>query len=230
MLASLLLFLFVWWGVRKDPGVQKLLFTFGVGFALVFLLTAVTTPMMEIDARINKVDIVLVGKHLEFLDQVLFYRSKSILQVVKTMMDTGDVSSAVVGVLILTFSILFPVSKLISAEWYLLGGKKIKANKWIHFFAFKSGKWSMADVIVIAIFMAYIGFNGILKSQLESLNIKTDTLECISTSGTSLQPGCMLFVAFVLFGLFLSFMLERIARGEGDTGVMMRAPLMTEDS
>ena len=92
--------------VRRDPGVQKLLFTFGVGFALVFLVAGVTTSMIQIDARINKVDIVLVGKHLVFQDQVLFYRSKSILQVVKTMFDTGDVSSSVVGVLILVFSIL----------------------------------------------------------------------------------------------------------------------------
>jgi len=216
MLGSLIVFLLVWWGARKSPGAQKLLFTFGVGFALVFVVTGVTTPMMEIDARINRVDIVLVGKHLVFQDQVLFYRSKSILQVVKTMLDTGDVSSAVVGVLILVFSILFPLSKLISAEWYLLGGEKIKANKWIRFFAFKSGKWSMADVMVVAIFMAYIGFNGILKNQLDSFNIKTETLECVSTSGTSLQPGCMLFVAFILLGLFLSFMLEKIAPGEAD--------------
>jgi hypothetical protein len=211
MLGSLVLFLCVWWGARRNPGVQKLLFTFGVGFALMFLVTAVTTPMMEIDARINKVDIALLGQHLVFKDQVLFYRSKSILQVVKTMLDTGDAGSAVVGVLILVFSILFPISKLISSEAYLLGGKKIKTNKGIHFFAFKSGKWSMADVMVIAIFMAYIGFSGILKNQLENLNVKTETLESISTSGTSLQPGCMLFVAFVLFGLFLSFMLEKIA-------------------
>jgi len=212
MLGSALLFLGVWWGARKNPAVQKLLFTFATAFALVFLIIALTTPMMEIDARINKVDILLVGKHLVFQDQVLYYRSKSILQVVKTMLDTGGIDSTFAGVLILTFSILFPLSKLILSEGYLLGGSQIKKNPWIHFFAFKSGKWSMADVMVIAIFMAYLGFNGILKSQLESLNIKTETLECVSTSGTSLQPGFMLFVGFVLFGLFLSFILERITR------------------
>jgi hypothetical protein len=216
MLGCLFVFLCVWWGARRNPEVQKLLFTFGVGFAFAFVVTALTTPMMEIDARIDKVDIILVGKHLTFQDQVLFYRSKSILQVVKTMLDTGDAGSVVVGALLLAFSILFPISKLISVEWYLLGGRAIRANKWIQFFAFKSGKWSMADVMVISIFMAYIGFNGILKSQLESLNIKTETLECISTSGTSLQPGCMLFAAFVLLGLFLSFMLERIVPRNAD--------------
>src|SRR5258708_496102 len=174
MLGTLILFLWVWWGGRNIHEAQTALFTFGVGFAVVFLITAITTPMMEIDARINKVDIILVGKHMVFEDQVLFYRSKSILQVVKTMLDTGDVSSEVVGWLILLFSVLFPVSKLIASEWYLLGSDRIKKSKWIQFFAFKSGKWSMADVMVVAIFMAYIGFNGILKNQLESLNVKTN--------------------------------------------------------
>jgi hypothetical protein len=32
----------------------------------------------------------------------------------------------------------------------------------------------MADVIVIAILMTYIGLNGLLESQLQSLNIKSD--------------------------------------------------------
>jgi len=210
MLGSAALFLGVWWSVRKDSSLQKLLYTFAAAFAFVFLITAVTTPMMEIDARINKVDILLVGKHLVFQDQVLFYRSKSILQVVKTMLDAGGADSTLVGLLILTFSILFPIMKLISSEGVLLGGDKIRKNPWTHFFAFKSGKWSMADVMVIAIFMAYLGFDGILNNQLQSLNIKTDTLECISTSGTTLQPGFILFVAFVIFGMFLSFILERI--------------------
>jgi len=215
MLGSALLFLGMWWSTRKNPAAQPLLFTFAAAFALVLLITALTTPMMEIDARIDKVDILLVGKHLQFQDQVLYYRSKSILQVVKTMLDTGGVDSILAGALILAFSILFPISKLILSECYLLGGSKIKKNKWVHFFAFKSGKWSMADVMVIAIFMAYLGFNGILKSQLESLNIKTESLECVSTGGTSLQPGFMLFVAFVLFGLLLSYILERITPHEG---------------
>jgi len=216
MLVCLFLFLILGWRLWRDISVRKLLFTIGLGFALLFLLTAVTTPMMEIDARINKVDIVFVGKHLLFEDQVLFYRSKSILQVVRTMFDTGEASSTLVGILILLFSIFFPIAKLISAQWVLLGGEKAKTNKWLHFFAFKSGKWSMADVMVIAIFMAFIGFNGMLKNQLEGFNMKTDTLECISTSGTSLQPGCILFVVFVFFGLFLSVLLDHLTTSPQD--------------
>jgi hypothetical protein len=80
----------------------------------------------------------------------------------------------------------------------------------MRFFAFKSGKWSMADVNVVAIFMAYIGFKGILDSQLSNLNLQTESLASISTNETTLQPGFILFVAFVLFGLVLSVILQRI--------------------
>ena len=72
----------------------------------------------------------------------------------------------------------------------------------------------MADVNVVAIFMAYIGFKGIPDSQLESLNMRTDSLASVSTNETSLQPGFILFVAFVLFGLILSSILQWITTAE----------------
>ena len=72
----------------------------------------------------------------------------------------------------------------------------------------------MADVKVVAIFMAYIGFKGILDTQLASLNLKTDSLASISTNETTLQPGFILFVAFVLFGLILSVILQKITAAE----------------
>ncbi len=72
----------------------------------------------------------------------------------------------------------------------------------------------MADVNVVAIFMAYIGFKGILDTQLAGLNMKTDSLASISTNETTLQPGFILFVAFVLFGLILSVILQKITAAE----------------
>ena len=71
----------------------------------------------------------------------------------------------------------------------------------------------MADVTVVAIFMAYIGFNGILDDQLKSLDIHNDTISSIATNQTSLQPGYMVFVAFVLYGLILAQILKRITAG-----------------
>ena len=115
-----------------------------------------------------------------------------------------------VGGLIFIFSVIFPITKLVTANIYLLGKVKIRENKFVKFFAFKSGKWSMADVMVIAIFMSYIGFKGILDSQLEDLNMKTKNLSSIATNETSLQPGFILFVSFVLFSLLLSVILKKI--------------------
>ena len=85
----------------------------------------------------------------------------------------------------------------------------------MRFFALKSGKWSMADVYVVAIFMAYIGFKSILDNQLGQLNFKTRSLASVSTNETTLQPGFLLFICFVLFGLVLSTILEKIKEKEG---------------
>jgi len=114
-------------------------------------------------------------------------------------------------VLILTFSVFFPLGKLISSGLYLLRESSRK-NKFVHFFAFKSGKWSMADVMVVAIMLTYIGMNSMLTSQLAVLNIKEDNITSIATNNTSLQPGYMVFVLFVVFALILSEILHRITK------------------
>jgi hypothetical protein len=83
-------------------------------------------------------------------------------------------------------------------------------STFIKYFAFQSGKWSMADVIVIAILMVYIGLNGLLEGQLAKLNIRSDTLTIITTNNTALQPGYIIFISFVLYGLVLSTILKSI--------------------
>src|SRR5476649_1016182 len=96
-------------------------------------------------------------------------------------------------------------------EAYMRGGEQVREGELVKFFAFRSGKWSMADVTVVAIFIAYIGFKGILNTQLAGLNIKAAYVEVIATNDTALQPGFILFTAFVLFGFALSEILKRTA-------------------
>jgi hypothetical protein len=72
----------------------------------------------------------------------------------------------------------------------------------------------MADVHVIAIFMAYIGFKVILDDQLSHLNIHSESLTSISTNYTALQAGYIVFLGFVLYGFILSLILERITATE----------------
>ena len=79
-----------------------------------------------------------------------------------------------------------------------------RENKLIRFFVIRSGKWSMADVMVVAIFMAYIGFNGIIGSQLDMLTESAKPVEIFSTNGTRLLGGFYLFLLFCISSLVLS--------------------------
>jgi len=214
ILVILFIFLISWWILAAQKVVHTPLFIASVILALIVLAIGLTTPMIEIDARIKEMSFLLIGEKISFSDQVIFFQSKSIVDVVRVLLDTGKFDSALVGILILVFSIIFPISKLIATEVYLLCSKKLRENKFVQFFAFKSGKWSMADVNVVAIFMAYIGFKGILDSQLSILNMKTESLASISTNQTTLQPGFILFTSFVLFSLILSVILQKITQVE----------------
>jgi hypothetical protein len=214
VLGIMILFLVMWWILRNQKQLHTLLFILSVLLTFVVLFVGLTSPMIEIDARIKEMSFLLIGEKISFHDQVIFFQSKSIVDVVRILMETGKYDSVIVGALILIFSIVFPIGKLLATKLYLLGNEKWRNNKLIRFFAFKSGKWSMADVNVVAIFMAYIGFKGILDSQLSTLNMKTESLASISTNETSLQPGFILFLAFVLFSLILSVILKRITAKE----------------
>jgi hypothetical protein len=77
----------------------------------------------------------------------------------------------------------------------------------------------MADVMVVAIFMAYIGFNGILDNQMSDLNFHSGGFTSIATNHTALQPGYLVFVGFVLFGLILSQILKWIMHGKSPVTV-----------
>lgn len=210
LLGIILAFLLLWWLLRNQKPLHTPLFIISVLVSLVVLFAGITAPMIEIDARFQQVNFQLIGEQITFNDQVIFFQSKSILQVIGILFDTGKIDSYLVGLLILVFSIIFPVAKLISTQIYLAGSEKLRKNKILKFLTFKSGKWSMADVYVIAIFMAYIGFQGILENQLSNLNMETESLVSISTNKTSLQPGFIIFIGFVLFSLILSTILKKI--------------------
>lgn len=210
MLGCVLVVLAFWWFLRKRVDLHAPLFIMSLLFAFILLAVGLTASMIEVDCRIRSLDFVILGEHVQFNNQVLFYESKSILGVVKVLLQQAAADSIAVGALILCFSILFPVTKLASTGIHLLSTRRIAENKTIKFFAFQSGKWSMADVIVIAILMTYIGLNGLLDRQLAALNIKTDTLTVITTNNTALQPGYIIFISFVLYGLILSTILKAI--------------------
>lgn len=210
MLACIIVVLMLWWLIRKRTELHAIMFIMSLLFAFILLAVGLTASMIEVDARIGSLDFVLLGQHVVFENQVLFFQSKSILDVVEILVKQPEVDSILVGVMILVFSILFPITKLSSTGIHLLGKKSIAESKFVKYFAFQSGKWSMADVIVIAILMVYIGLNGLLETQLANLNVKSEFLTIITTNNTALQPGYIVFISFVLYGLMLSTILKYI--------------------
>lgn len=177
---------------------------------LILLIVGVTSPMIDMEAKISSMSFVLMDHKINFENQVLFFQTKSVIDVFWIMITHETLQMKFVGILMVTFSIVFPVLKLVSTLAYYYDYHKARANKWIQFFVLKSGKWSMADVMVVAIFMAYIGFNGIITSQFGKLQNASKDIVILTTNGTSLQPGFYLFVTYAILALFLSVYLAKL--------------------
>ena len=198
----------LWLILLKIKVLYTTAFLYSVLISFVTLFIGINLPMIEIDARIGQLNLNVLDAHIIFNDQVIFFQSKSILDVIRILISNTKIDSVFVGCLIFVFSVLFPVSKLICSVLYLYF--KERSNTFIKYMAFKSGKWSMADVMVVAIFMAYIGFQGILNSQLEKIQTNTAAVNLLTTNKSSLQIGFIVFVSFVLFNLLLSLVLKKI--------------------
>jgi hypothetical protein len=152
---------------------------------------------------------VLFDHSVSFLNQILYFQTKSVLDVFWIMITHEDIQMKIVGILMVSFSVIFPVVKLTSSIFYYYNHWNARQNKLVQFFVLKSGKWSMTDVMIIAIFMAYIGFNGIISSQFGKLHSADNEIVLLTTNGTSLQPGFYLFMGYTVLALFLSEFLTR---------------------
>lgn len=190
---------------RLDP---VLLFALSAA-TLLLLIGGLATPMIEVDARITELAFQLVGEPIVFTNQVLYFQTKSIFDVIRILFESGAADMLLVAVLLSLFSVIFPAFKLMATYAYYADYRGARASAAIRFFALRSGKWSMADVMVIAVFMAYIGFDALVENQLGSLKGRGEPVAVLTTNATSLEPGFFLFLTFVLLGLLLSSALER---------------------
>jgi hypothetical protein len=173
------------------------------------LLGGVTTPMIDLEAKIDQLMLQLMGEKITFLNNIIFFQSKSITDVVRILFEEGTLPMIFVGVLVFTFSIIFPAIKLISSLLYAYRIGNLRENRLIRFFVIKSGKWSMADVMVVAIFMAFVGFDGIISNQLDQLKRASEHVHILTTNGTQLLSAFYLFLLFCISSLLLSEIITR---------------------
>lgn len=202
------LLIFVLWFIASDKYQSPLHFYLLTAVCFVLLFVGITTPMIDIDARIKSLSLEIAGEPVLFEDQILFFQSKSILEVVNVMLQEGQLETVLVGLLIFLFSVVFPFGKLMASLLIIRRPTLLKSNSMLRFLALKSGKWSMADVTVVAIFMSYIGFQGIITNQLYQLETITNTIDVITTNNTSLQVGFIVFTFFCICSLLLSSTIE----------------------
>jgi hypothetical protein len=170
--------------------------------------------MIDLEAKISQLKFVLIGHTVQFDNQIIYFQSKSILDVFWIMMRHAYWLMNAVGILLVTSSVIFPLIKLLATvahHFNLLG-----QNPVARFFVFRSGKWSMADVMVVAIFMAYIGFNGIIDSHLGNLRDKATEVTILTTNGTVLQPGYYLFLTYALVAMLVSSHIHKLLSPNGD--------------
>ena len=68
----------------------------------------------------------------------------------------------------------------------------------------------MADVMVLAIFMSFVAFNGVITSSWDGLREMPNIQQVlIPTNASKILPGFYLFFGFCIASIFLSRKLER---------------------
>jgi hypothetical protein len=185
-------------------------------FCVTLLTGGVLSPMIEVEAKISRLSLAFLGQPIEFGDQVLYFQSKTVLEVFSTLITQGRPDMWIVGVLVLMFSVIFPILKIFTSAFCLYKPSLLRENRVARFLALESSKWSMADVMALAIFMAFVAFNGLIGNTMRGLK-ETGAGLAIPTDSSKLLPGYYLFVGFCLASLFLSKKLERGLRTRQNT-------------
>jgi hypothetical protein len=176
-------------------------------FCVTLLLGGILTPMLEVEARISHLAFTFLGQPVSFQDEVLYFQSKSVLEVFRTLVTMGRPDMWIVGVLVLMFSVVFPILKVGTLSVCLMKPALLRTSRLARFFALESSKWSMADVMALAIFMAFVAFNGLIANTMSGLE-QTGAQIVIPTDSSKILPGYLLFIGFCLASLFLSKKLE----------------------
>lgn len=211
ILALAALMIVLWIFLRRKINLHITLFVMSLLIALILLAVGVSQSIIEVDARLSSLHILLMGEKIVFENQVLFYQSKSILGIAQVLIAQLKPDSVAVGIIILLFVVVLPVLRILARGIHMLCKPILSENAVTRYLAFDSEKWDMADVMVVGVLMTYIGLNGILKSQLTDLNMKTEFMESSTVNYSSLQPGYIVFVGYVVFAIFLSHMLKKIS-------------------
>ena len=165
---------------------------------LALLVPGIFVPMMTLKAFIEPFSMTVGGAVLEFDQQLLMYQNKSIADLVTLLLETGQHSLWFLAAVMTLFCVLIPVSKCLAALFLLLAPDNSPTNPVLRWLAIDSGKWSMADVFVVALIMAFIGMDQLIASHTSAMNaLFSDAQFVQAASASELAAGFYFFLGFV---------------------------------
>lgn len=133
------------------------------------------------------------------------YQNKSIFQLIGLLYTGGNY---LVSIILILFSVVFPLIKLIASIFVLANPLKPTSKK--TYATIKNlGKWSMADVFVAAIFLAIFSFS--------TMNVGIDT-------GSTTLIGTYFYLLFVVLSISSGTYLKKaMARADENASVAIQA-------
>ena len=181
-----------------------------MAFCLAMLVGGVLSPMLEVEVRVTRLNATLLGAPIEFRDQSLYYRSKTVLEVSRSLLEMHRPAMTLVAILVILFSVVFPAFKMLALCASLFRPSLLRNSRIVRLLAFELSKWSMADVMVLAIFMSYIAFNGVIESGMGGIRAEPAVQQLVlPTNSSTILPGYYLFIGFCVGSIYLSKKLER---------------------
>ena len=171
-----------------------------VNFTL--LIPGVTQPIYSIEIT-TVVEASILPDPVEV---TVYQQTRSILGTVRELWRSADY---LVSFLILLFSIIVPVTKgsmLLSSIY--VGSETVK--KWLVLLVALIGKWSMADVFVVGIFLAFLATRDQAQENVFTVPVLLSQVEIgMETHLTStLGPGFYYFLGYCLFSIFWTQVLK----------------------
>ncbi len=184
----------------KERAVKYTLYAMGSAVLLLSLYFAMTLQAFTVTVSISAL-IALAGglfipimmmsihKEVQYLgDVVLTMESKGVLGSIAKLFENSDY---IVGGALLLFSIILPLLKTLSMLFVALFIKIKSVHSVVHFFKIL-GKWSMADVFVVATFLVYLsGSKG-------------------EMSRAEVQVGIYFFLAYVILSMIASLSADKM--------------------
>jgi len=194
---------------------DRFLFVLLYSVSGVFLFFGLLLPMIEMEASIVLFKFQMLGQNIEFTDQVLYYRSKSVIELVSILFQDLSFDLILVGSLVVLFSVIFPLMKLILGI-AMLYSPKFESKKYVRSLVFNTAKWSMSDVFVVSMFMAYLGISGMIGSQMGRVENSIADKELIALDNSEIGIGFYCYLIFVLMGILISSKIKRMSNLEGN--------------